>query len=175
MVIVALGIIFLPSFFQKDKRSPLETESEIPPALVIEPVIVAPPVRPDNVLEPDNQSVFQPELMEEDNLTSGSPVGADNSIDSGKARLTESGVPVGWVVQIASFKSKDSAEKLTQDLIESDFKAYSKPVFTSKGEFFRVFIGPFIDKEQALKTKRTVDRDYQMDARVLRFNPASGN
>ena len=175
MVVVALAIIFLPSLLQKDDRVPLDTTSEIPPAPIIEPVVIKPPERPVDMPETDDQALFQPKLVEQGEIEEDSKTKPENSVKFEQPGLNESGVPIGWVVQVGSFKSKTSAEQLTQDLIANDFKAYSKPVSTKKGEFVRIFIGPFIDQKLALATKQQIDRDYQVDSKVLRFNPASGD
>jgi hypothetical protein len=46
-------------------------------------------------------------------------------------------------------------------------------VDTAKGKYFRVFTGPYIDEQQAIDTKRVIDKAYKVSSRVLRFNPAS--
>lgn len=91
-----------------------------------------------------------------------------------KPALNSSGVPAGWVVQVASFKSVKTAETFTEKLLKADYKAYYKSVETTKGEYIRVFIGPYINEQQAIDDKRAIDKVYKVSSRVLRFNPASG-
>ncbi len=88
--------------------------------------------------------------------------------------LNQEGVPRGWVVQAASFKSSESADKFTQTLIKASYKAYSQSVSTEKGTFYRVFVGPYIDEAKAITAKETIDKAYKLRSRVLRFNPISG-
>jgi len=92
-----------------------------------------------------------------------------------KPRLSDSGVPLGWVVQAASFKSDKAAQDFTDRLAKADYKSYFKPVETSKGQYFRVFIGPYVDEQQAIDAKRVIDKAYKVRSQVLRFNPISGN
>lgn len=92
-----------------------------------------------------------------------------------KPTLNASGVPVGWVIQAASFKSAETAKNFTDKLLKANYKAYFKSVDTSKGEYFRVFTGPYIDEQKAIEDKRAIDKLYKVSSRVLRFNPASGN
>lgn len=92
-----------------------------------------------------------------------------------KPRLSDSGVPLGWVVQAASFKSDKAAQDFTDRLAKADYKSYFRPVETSKGKYFRVFIGPYVDEQQAIDVKRVIDKAYKVRSQVLRFNPISGN
>jgi len=97
------------------------------------------------------------------------------SKEPSQPRLSESGVPIGWVIQAASFKSSKSAEAFSDKLLKANYKSYFKSVKTEKGEYFRVFIGPYVDEQQAISVKRLIDKDYKVSSRVLRFNPISGN
>lgn len=90
-------------------------------------------------------------------------------------RLNAQGSPLGWVVQAASFKSKESADNFTKRLLKAKYKAYSQSVDTAKGEFFRVLIGPYLDEQKAIDVKRAIDKTYKLRSRVLRFNPISGD
>lgn len=166
-VLVAVAVIFLPSFFHKDERISIDTATQIPPAPMIAPVVIPQPVKPaqlDKIAPPPADQLFQPKVM-----ASSKPRVGD------KPRLTKTGVPVGWVVQVASLKSEASAQKLTAKLIQSAFKAYHQSVKTKQGAFFRVFVGPFIDKSLANNVKQKVDKQYKVESRILRFNPVSGN
>lgn len=92
-----------------------------------------------------------------------------------KPTLNASGVPVGWVIQAASFKSAETANGFSDKLLKDNYKSYVKSVETSKGEYFRVFAGPYIDEQKAIDDKQAIDKRYKVSSRVLRFNPASGN
>jgi DedD protein len=178
-VLVALAVIFLPSLFHKDQRVSINTTTQIPPAPVVEPVVIPKPVRPEGVTPPTPDKLFQPEVLEEPAVAEQKePVKQVDELPKKvpeKPRLTESGVPAGWVVQAASFKSKESADKFTARLLKADYKAYQQGVKTNKGEFFRVFIGPYINQKDAVNTQKKVDKDYKVKSRVQRFNPISGN
>lgn len=90
-------------------------------------------------------------------------------------RLNAAGVPVGWVVQVASFKSQESADNLSKKLQSAKYKAYKQSVSTPQGRFYRVFVGPFIDQALAKKSKERIDKAYKVKSKVLRFNPSSGD
>ncbi|MFT6388838.1 MAG: DedD protein [Cellvibrionaceae bacterium] len=209
-VLVALAVIFLPALFDKDERTAINTTSLIPPAPVIDPVVVARPNKPETIKIPPAEELFQHGFVEEDiksddtdenkqaddtNLVSSTvkpeikpapkqkikpTLKSKPAATEGKPKpvvskptLSSSGVPVGWVVQAASFKSAQTAKNFNDKLIKADYKAYFKSVDTAKGKYFRVFTGPYIDEQQAIDTKRVIDKAYKVSSRVLRFNPAS--
>ncbi len=191
-VLVALAVIFLPSFFQKNERVAIDTTSQIPPAPAIETVVIPRPEKPEGIKVPPPEELFQPKVVDAPKLPpkpqsttpSSEPIAevkkpvkpkAPPKKIAEKPRLNEKGAPVGWVVQAASFKAQEGAQKLTDRLLKADYRAYSQSVNTEKGVFYRVFIGPFIDEQRANKAKQTVDKAYKVQSRVLRYNPVSGD
>jgi DedD protein len=90
-------------------------------------------------------------------------------------KLNVAGLPIGWVIQVASLKTLESAKTLSKRLEKEDYRSYHRSVSTDKGQFFRVFIGPYIEQKRANEIKAAVDKAYKVNSRVLRFNPESGN
>ncbi|MBX2807086.1 MAG: SPOR domain-containing protein [Cellvibrionaceae bacterium] len=90
-------------------------------------------------------------------------------------QLNKAGVPKGWLLQVASLKLQKSAEKLVKTLRAEKYAAYWERAETAQGEWFRVFVGPYIDQRRAQQAKRQIDKAQKVDARVLRFNPLSGD
>lgn len=180
-VLVSLAIIFLPSLFYKEKRVEIDTTTQIPPAPAVEPVQIAKLERPKDAQAPPFDKLFQPDpeaAVTETNVKN--PPAQPEAVPEPtkkpeQPRLNAAGVPVGWVVQVASFKSNEAAQSLLDKLIKADYRAYQQPVTTAKGEFFRVLIGPFIEEQRARTIKSRVDKAYKVQSRVLRFNPVSGD
>lgn len=185
-VLVALAAIFLPALFDRDERVAIDTTSQIPPAPVIEPVNIPKPTKPESIQPPPPEKLFQPDIVDEPALAeenSSEPIVEATKKESQAApvatpdptpqapSLNEKGVPRAWVIQAASFKSQEAADKFTQTLIAAKYKAYTQAVNTAKGEFFRVLIGPYIDEQKAINDKQLIDRGYKLRSRVLRFNP----
>ncbi len=190
-VLVALAVIFLPSFFQKNEKVSLDTTSQIPPAPVSETVVIPRPEKPEGIQAPPAEELFQPKIVDipesppklKPSTPASEPVEVKQPVKAKvppkkiveKPRLNDKGVPVGWVIQAASFKVQEGAQKLTSRLLKADYQAYSQSVKTDNGVFHRVFIGPFIDEKRAQKAKLAVDKAYKIQSRVLRFNPVSGD
>ncbi len=157
MVIIALAIIFLPSLFHRDQRVVVDTTTLIPPQPEVTPIVVTPPSKPKPVkAAPKAADVFQPALEADDTPAE-------------KPRLNAEGIPNAWVLQVGSFKSEKRAQELKDKLLASGHKAYARPITTAKGKFFRVFIGPYLDKRKAQKTKASIDKQYQLTSQIVRF------
>lgn len=168
MVLVALAIIFLPSLFHRKELVEIDTTTQIPPAPNIEPVVIAPPTKPENIEIPPPQELFRPQEPEEE-------VVVDSEEPSEAPSLTDKGVPAGWVVQVGSFKSVEGATSLVDGLLKKKLPAYKKTVETSQGQFVRVFVGPYIEQGRANEIKKQLDREYQVKSKIIRFNSLAGN
>lgn len=165
LVLLSLAIIFLPSLIYRDDATQeivVRPQIPIPPAPVIEPVEIT-PAPPKPKASVDNTPLFEPEEPEPVAKQTASP------------RLTETGVPEGWLIQVASLSLNKSAEVLVSRLKGDGYAAYWESAATDQGERYRVFVGPQIDKAAAEKAKAAIDRSYQVQSRLMRFNPAAGN
>lgn len=183
-VLIALAVIFLPSFFQKAERVDINTRSHIPEAPSIEPIVINKPIKPAGVVVPAASELFQPapqSLGSTGVVENTTPVVKESTIKGVEetpkvdARLNSQGVPLGWVLQVASFKSKASAEKFVATLSKGNDQAYFKSAQTSQGQFYRVYLGPLIDKNQAKARQQAIDEIHKVKSQLLRFNPISGN
>ncbi|ODS23979.1 hypothetical protein AB835_06095 [Candidatus Endobugula sertula] len=168
MVLVSLAIIFLPSLFHRDQHIQVDKTSSIPPKPTVEPIVISHPTNSKRQLKPAPapEKAFQPFV--ESKVEEKASV---NAKKASKPSLNDKGLPNGWVVQVGSFQSELRASELNKKLLAADYKAYSRPVKTSKGQFFRVFVGPYIDKSRALSVKKRLDKDYRVKSRILTFAP----
>lgn len=191
MVLISLGIIFLPSLFYRDtgERTVVDTQSLIPPKPAVRTIVIEPPnatqqtpaAKPDEAFQPPTEhllSVSSSNAEVEDKKPSESPAEQDVSsktpkkenVDDDILRLDASGLPESWVIQAASFQSKEHADVLMNKLRGKNLKAYVRPVKTAKGQFFRVLIGPYISQSRAKTDKAIVDKAYKVKGQILRFS-----
>ncbi len=166
MVLTALAVIFLPSLFHRDEPVVIDTTSLIPPSPVVEPVVVPQPVKPEKIV---------PQLAPGFDTADPGPEKPDIDLQAQALSLTNKDVPKGWVLQVASLKLQESAEKLVQSLAADAYPAYWQQAATTQGELFRVLVGPYIDQQRAQQAKKQIDKAQKVDSRVLRFNPLSGD
>ncbi|MEO0442951.1 MAG: SPOR domain-containing protein [Pseudomonadota bacterium] len=182
-VLMALAVIFLPSLFHIEERVVVDTTSQIPPPLIVEPVIIDRAKPPENAEVPPVDKLFQPEPVEQakdlakELAETKSPTADTKAIvpEPQKPRLNEQGLPIGWLIQVASLRSESSANRLVDKLLKNDLAAYQQPADTTKGQFFRVLVGPFIDRASAKRKQKEIDAAYKVESSLVRFNPVSGN
>ena len=161
IVLVALAIIIIPLVFDFSGERQVDVRSQIPSMPGIEPVVVAEPVRPENITpaKPDEE-MFQ--------FGVESPVEAE-SLKAEAPALSSEGSPVGWVLQIASFKDKAAANELVKKLLADGYMAFLREKKSGTGTVNRVFVGPKVLKEKLIKDKTAIDKKYRVDAMLVRF------
>ncbi len=85
--------------------------------------------------------------------------------------LDEDGIPIAWVLQVASLSSREKADQLTEALIAQDYKAYSRAIRRDGTVLYRVFVGPVFEREKLAAAKRDIDRQLNVSAIIARYVP----
>lgn len=200
VVLVAIGVIFVPTFLRDRQVEPVSTKTLIPDRPPRETVTFDNPQPPENIEpapEPDEMFLPEASTPPADKAPAGdeaqTPVSASEEASTADQqqegreeeppRETESpsqGEPdsaaqaadgQAWVIQVASLRSADSARDLRDRLQKQGHRAYVRSASTSAGEVSRVFIGPKISRSEAEATKSEVDRALKVDALIMRFEP----
>ena len=72
--------------------------------------------------------------------------------------VTASSVPTsrGWAVQLGSFASRATADRMVKDLAQKGQKAFVMPVKSGSNTLYRVRVGPFADRDAANDALRDV-------------------
>ena len=84
------------------------------------------------------------------------------------AQITTPSDPlIRWVVQVGSFSSAANAEKLVATLRLDGLSAYQETVNSSGSSIYRVRIGPFLQREEAMRVERRVREKRSLDGVVL--------
>ncbi|MEO9274213.1 SPOR domain-containing protein [Marinomonas sp. 5E14-1] len=71
-----------------------------------------------------------------------------------------------WVVQIASFKSKDNATRLVEKLKLANYDAYS----TTTNNLYKVFVGPEFKRETSEKIRNEIKSKFSLSGIVVKFS-----
>jgi len=190
-VLAAVAVLLLPSFFKEKKEYQVNTKSQIPtrPTIVAEEFKPPQPV-PNIEPAPAPEAMFVPTKAEPDQLapdvvaaansSAVSSIATKNSSPSVKAAqfssvpampLNQQGLPEAWVIQVGSFASKETANKLRDDLQADGQKAYVRTTTTEGNTISRVYIGPKLDRSQALAVKEEMDKRLKIKSMVMRFQP----
>jgi DedD protein len=163
-ILVALGVLLLPGFFRDKDAYSVNTQSQIPTKPSITAVDFDGPTPVEGVEPaPAPETMFVPEELP---VVEGSNV--DEAVASSVASVK---LPEAWVIQVASFGQKEAAEKLLKELQTEGQKAYLRSVVTDKGTMHRLFIGPKMDKQEAITIKTAIDKRLKVDARILPYKP----
>ncbi|MGH1373531.1 MAG: SPOR domain-containing protein [Cellvibrionaceae bacterium] len=190
LVLLALGVLFVPVLFEPENRRKVDRTTQVPPAPQIEPVVVQDPIRNDAIesvkpaaqmyellpetetelaavkppVETKSQTKTKPqaETKSERDISPQSP---DRKV------LDQRGVPKAWAVQVASFNTQTRAAVLRDQLLDQEYPAFTRTLDTSKGRVTRVYVGPKINRDKALKLKAVLDKSLKVDTLVVKFSP----
>lgn len=163
LVLVALAIVIIPLVFDFSGERQVDVSSTIPSMPDIEPVVVAEPQRPKGIVPAkSDDDIFQ--------------FGVDLSKQSQSLKdeapvLSSNGMPVGWVLQVGSFKEKATADELVKKLLADGYRAFIREKKGKSGTLSRVFVGPKVLKKKLVQEKAAIDKKYSVDALLLHFEP----
>jgi len=162
-VLVALAIVIIPLVFDFSGERQVDVNSSIPTMPDIEPVVVAEPKRPEGITPAKSDSeIFQ--------------FGAESPEQSLPLKdetpsLSANGMPIGWVLQVGSFKEKATAEELVKKLLADGHRAFIRQKKSESGNLNRVFVGPKVLKKKLVQEKAAIDKKYGVDTLLLHFEP----
>lgn len=88
-----------------------------------------------------------------------------------KLAIDSDGVPVAWILQVASVSSADKAEQLRQRLLTMQQKAYVKKVGRGGKDLYRVYIGPKFERAKLEKIQSDVDAEFGVKSMIARYIP----
>jgi cell division protein FtsN len=73
-----------------------------------------------------------------------------------------------YAVQVAAFQSREEAEKMILQLQGEEFSAYSGPThYSSKGRWYRVWVGDFFEKDEAKEIAKQLSKFTQTSPFVV--------
>ena len=162
-VLLALVAIFLPMLLNFSGERVVDRTSQIPPRPDIKPIEPKAAVRPENIIpaKPDNEIYQFGVESPEQGL----------SVEDEASGLNADGVPKAWLIQVGGFKDLAKADLLVKNLKSDGYKAFMQTGSSSSGQLHRVFVGPKIEKKAALKEKSAIDKKYQLESILVRFEP----
>ena len=88
-----------------------------------------------------------------------------------KLALDSQGVPIAWILQVASVSSAEKAEQLREQLLQKDRKAYSRKITRNGKELYRVYIGPKFERARLEDMQAEVDREFGVNSLIVRYVP----
>jgi DedD protein len=197
LILVALGVVFWPIIFVEPGEQVAAEQSRIPPRPEVDITPIEPPdlagLRPSPELElqADRQDVVQPEpepapepepepqAVPQDRVAPAA-VAADKAATTQPRTRSEAperpvidsdGVPVAWILQVASVSSAAKADELRDRLLAMQFKAYVKKVGHAERDLYRVYIGPKFEKARLESIRKQIDAEFGVKSMITRYVP----
>jgi DedD protein len=190
LILVALGVIFWPIIFIEPISQPVSQASQLPPRPLQPQVQDVVPAPPPGLPLPEEQ----PDWLDSDPVDVSLPSATEAALQADEAtrrneapseptrpvprdsapetpRLDEQGLPIAWVLQVATVSAQASAEGLRDRLSAQGHKAYMRPLSRDGKTLYRVYIGPQFERAQLATAKRAIDAEFGVNAIISRYQP----
>ena len=181
VVLVAIGVIFIPSLLNGRREVDLATQVPPEPVVMPRPLNVPEPVKPENIPAPKSNAENyvhpiadepSPDVNTETEVDLGDElVKAAEKEEVTVSGFNEEGIPYAWTIQVSSFGSEKNATAFKQKLIDAGYKAYIQSSTVNGNTVHRVFVGPKINRQTALAAKSEIDKAYKTQALLVEFKP----
>ena len=81
------------------------------------------------------------------------------------------GLPVAWILQVASVSSVEKADQLRQRLVAMDHKAYVKRIKRGDKTLYRVYVGPKFERARLERIQGQIDSEFGVQSMIARYVP----
>jgi len=193
LILVALGVVFWPIIFVEPGDRVAVEASRIPAAPEIDSSAIEPPgpegLRTAPEWEGDAPSPSATDdapdiasMAEEPDPDAPVPESPEIAPVEDRAPPTRTeapvaptldaqGVPVAWMLQVASVSSADKAEALRDRLLAMQEKASVKKLTRDGRDLYRVYIGPKFERAQLEKIQAVIDQGFGVHSIIVRYVP----
>ena len=195
LILVALGVVFWPIIFVEPGEQGGASGVVIPPRPNVTTTPIEPPdmagMRPSpeitRATEPEPAPVPEPEQVAAP-LETAAEVAAEQPAAASvpeqpkaekktrseppvKPALDADGIPVTWILRVASVSSADKSDQLRKDLLAMGHKAYVQKVNSGGRTLYRVYIGPKVEKAKLESVRREIDTRFGVTSMITRYYP----
>lgn len=200
IVLVALGVIFLPDLLDGKKAREEEQFSEIPLRPATERrqtteehyTVISEPVSDDASVElpPASDDLSSADISETGKETSSAkPVNttdkakgdesksaaveqnAASKVDSLKSSSVAKSDQPAFTLQLGSFNNATNVAALVTQLRKAGFTAYTLPERPVDGQLTKVFVGPDVSEAKLKKLQQDIEKLTRLKGRVVPYNP----
>jgi len=191
IILVAIGIIFLPDILDGQKIKYREETASIP----LRPVL-AEPAEPvnfeslDEVIESAPLTVAKTEIQKSKADTVVKAVKA-KPVQKVKPKLAPIAKPVltakqmsgqttkmqkaivgnAWHIRLGAFKNSNSVDALVIKIRKAGFSAYRLPRRPQAGRLNRLYVGPDVDRNKLVKLQPKVEKITGLKGVIQKFDP----
>lgn len=181
LILLALGVIFWPIIFVQPSSEEFARQGGIP----VQPAVPTRPLEPPDSSGLRSSEPIQIHAEEVDGeqapmridepaaAPAGAPGGAQRvrSEPPEELVLDADGVPVAWILQVASVSDVDKAEALRQRLFALEQKAYVQKISSDGRTYYRVYIGPKFEQARLEALRPQIDAEFGVKSMLRRYVP----
>ncbi|ABO24170.1 cell division protein DedD [Shewanella loihica] len=195
IVLVALGVIFLPDILDGKKQHQEEQFAEIPLRPQAESRLdeqesitaidlseqqaqfdqqVSSQADSANVAKTSEPKTSEAKTSEAKTSEAKTSEARQTPAKVTQAKATESKVEVAssaYTLQLGSFKNADNVNALVKRLRGEGYRAYTVPQKPVDGQLTKVFVGPDISKSKLQKLQTKLDKFTGLKSAVVDYNP----
>jgi len=163
VVLTALAIIIVPVLLDGDEQERGSVTRKIPPrpAMQVEPF-----TRQDLLAEIDRMEAESAAKLPEKNEPRTTVIKPQ---DADQLSLDENGLPIGWTLQVGSFKEEENAIRLRDKLRDGGFRAYRTSVQTDVGMTSRVLVGPMLQRSKLAAISSEIEAEFGLLGQIIRY------
>ncbi len=184
IVLVALGVIFIPMLLEGPDQTPVPKMDALPepvdrqrskplgafpapdaiPEEGEESIVRADPEpEPEPVAEPQSDATQTPAQS----LPTPEPL--PPPVERAKKPATPAPALASWVVQAGSFSSQQNALRLRDKLRKAGFATQVEKAWVAGKAHYRVRVGPFLQRVDADKSRQQLLDKFALEGRVLSY------
>ncbi|QYK02863.1 SPOR domain-containing protein [Shewanella psychrotolerans] len=178
IVLVALGVIFLPDILDGKKQHQEEQFAEIPLRPSIEESFDASAeFEAIDLSNAESQFIADDETVSDKDTVLATEEGVkqeqlSESANKATKAAAEKVVPSSaYTLQLGSFKNAANVNALVKRLRSKGFRAYTVPKTPKDGELTKVFVGPDVSMSKLQKLQKEIDKLTGLKSAVVSFNP----
>lgn len=161
IVIAAVAVIFIPLIFDGTEEERLAVIEEIPPAPTFD--------FREQIAVNDIQAAMEFRRRANAATMPQERASIGDVTENQSKLLDQNGLPMGWSLQVASFRERDNAVALRSEIRELGHGAYVLLNRTNEGQFYQVLVGPSLDREGLSRAGQEIADKMGLTVQIVRY------
>ncbi|MBV1915108.1 MAG: SPOR domain-containing protein [Pseudomonadales bacterium] len=171
VIIVAVALVVLPLLFQNPVKYPDVPDFVIPPEPVMPKHVPVETPKEYARLKKRMGELAPKEAVDEQRIET--PAEQKKLVTKPNRKepfeLDQSGLPVAWAVQLATFKEYDNAAALRDKLRGAGYNVYTRRISSSAGDKIQILVGPVLGEKKIKALRKKLHDRYELDGLVIRY------
>lgn len=171
IILVALVVIFVPMLLNENEPPPeLKGVRETPPRGATETKVIVTPVAAEEAKPRQNpEAVTKTETMPAIVESAPKPETKPAPVEKSAKAPAADKITQGWVVQVGTFSNTENANHLRDKLKSHGHTVHTESVTLAGKKALRLRIGPFSNKELAVKAQAQINKELHVQGVVQSY------